>query len=126
MLKPVIHRMKLKDFPTVQRKKICGCNTPCEDGISMTTYNDGLIMCWNDGRRFLYSLINVLEKSEEGKAVKYTSWTASDEEFIVSLVKEKGMFRGINRVIAESLGKTYTQAKTKTRNLKRQGKIGGK
>lgn len=118
---PVMQRINLQELS--DRKKVCKCKTACDYGVSMTTYNDGFIMCWNDSRKSLYNLINLLETGEDAVPGKYTNWTRTDEEFIISLVEKKGMFRGINRVIAESLGKTYQQAKSKTRNMKKQGKI---
>lgn len=85
----------------------------------MTTNNDGLIFCATDARHHMYELIRILD---DGGA--YTTWSKTDEKFIIDLVEKRGgMIKGINREIAEALGKSYGQAKSKTRRMKKAGLI---
>lgn len=114
-MKPILHKIDLKGFPTAQRNRICLCRNKCGVGVSFTTYNDGFIMCWNDARRLLYDLIGTLDEEQA------TSWSIDDVEYIKGVYKERGMYRGFNRDIANVLGKTYTQVKSKTRRMKENG-----
>lgn len=118
-MKPTLHKVDLKEFPTAQRNKICNCSNKCGVGVSLTTYNDGFIMCWNDARRLLYDLIGTLDQE------RATSWSLDDVEYVKSVYKERGIYRGFNRDIANVLGKTYAQVKSKTRRMKANGDFKG-
>lgn len=114
-MKPVINKVNLTQLSKKQREKICECSEACDDGISLTTYNDGVIMCLGDARRHYYEL-NVAIGGNH-----YASWTESDERYIIELVRKKGTYRGINGDIAAALGKTYQQVRNKRGHMKKAG-----
>lgn len=115
---PIIQRIDLLQMPPKARGRICKCSERCIEAVTITTANDDLILCRNDARRHMYDLINVLDVGRP-----YTKWSCMDEQYIVDLVNSKGMYSGINRDIANALGKTYSQAKNKTRRMKLAGLI---
>ncbi|MBT2718293.1 hypothetical protein [Bacillus sp. ISL-57] len=118
-MKPILHKIDLKSLPKQQRAKICVCKTHCTKGVSITSYNDGFIICWNDARKLLYEMIHTLDEE------KTTSWTKEDEEFVIKYYAN-GVYYRINNEIAEHLGKTYQQVKSKVRNLRKAGRIPNK
>ena len=83
----------------------------------MTTHNDGLILCWNDARKTMYNMIKVLEESQ------VTTWTQQDVAYLIDYRKKHGVYYGINRDLAEQLGKTYEQVKKKMSALAKEGII---
>lgn len=118
-MKPILFKVDLESLPKQQQAKICVCKTPCNKGVSITSYNDGFIICWNDARKLLYEMIHTLDEE------KTTSWTKEDEEFVIKYYSN-GVYYRINNEIAEHLGKTYQQVKSKVRNLRKAGRIPNK
>jgi hypothetical protein len=118
-VKPILHKIDLKNLPKQQQAKICVCKAPCKKGVSITSYNDGFIICWNDARKLLYEMIHTLDEKNS------TSWTKEDEEFVVNYFSN-GSYYGITNEIAEHLGKSYQQVKSKIAQLRRAGKIPNK
>lgn len=113
---PVIQKIDISELPT--RNKVCNCKNRCYEAVSITTYNDGMIICMNDARKHLYDMIRLLDDTSYGMA-----WTKDEEQTIIDMVKKNGMYYGINREIAEKFGRTYIQAKSKTRRMKEKGLI---
>lgn len=116
-MKPELNRVDLTKLSRYNVDKICPCQVKCKEGVSFTTYNDGVIVCRNSARLFLYELMRELD---DGKSAV---WTEEDEKIFIDHVKEHGNYRGMYRVLAEMLGKTYQQCKTKGRLLKEKGLI---
>ncbi|WP_152534786.1 hypothetical protein [Bacillus cihuensis] len=74
------------------------------------------MMCWNDARKTLYEMIGTLDEDTR------TTWTKADEQFVINHYAN-GSYYGINTEIADQLGKTYTQVKSKVRQLQKKGLI---
>lgn len=108
-MRPIIQRINLEmlDLSPYARSKICSCKVPCTEGITLTFFNDGNILCWNESRKYMYDLIKVLG------ADGYTAWTPQEEQYIIDKFEKDGMYRGFNREVATALGKTYAQTKSK-------------
>lgn len=115
-MKPVIAKVNMKILSLRNQKRICECKTPCTTAVSLVGYNDGFMMCWNDGRKLLYDLVALLEDNTR------TSWTDEDERFIIEAYSNGARY-GMNTEIATQLGKSYHQVKSKVRRLKKLGKI---
>jgi len=116
-LKPYIAVVDLTELPRATRRKICECEKMCDEGISITTRKDGMIMCKNDARKFLYSLIQVLDENMR------TTWTDDDTEYLIRHIKEHGTYYGYIPELAIKLGKSYKQVKSKISRLRKKGMI---
>lgn len=116
-MKPFIEKVDLNKYSRKWKKRLCECKVQCQTGVSVTIVDQGFIMCDGDARRSLYELIEILD------AERKTVWTESDEAFIIQHYEEKGMYIGFNNYIAETLGKTYSQVKSKTRRMKEKGML---
>jgi hypothetical protein len=116
-VKPYISKADLSPLPLSQRRKICSCKIPCETGVTLTTFNDGFLLCWNDARKMLYEFISVLDEERR------TTWTEKDEEYVIEHYKVNGVYHGINTRIAEALGKSQHQVKSKVARLRKRGRI---
>jgi hypothetical protein len=116
-MKPFLSKVNLKDLPTYSRKKICSHDVPCETAITFTTFNDGIIICERDARETMYNLMQTLD------AHNNTTWTDSDEAFLLDHYKDKGMYHGFYNYVADSLGKSRDQVKSKIKRMRKKGQL---
>lgn len=116
-MRPFISVVDLTALSVARRKRICECKSQCEKGITLSTHNDGLIMCWNDARKTLYDLNSQMNEGA------YTTWTDKDEELLIEHYKTHGNYRGIQRVLADMLGKSQSQVKSKVTRLRKHKRL---
>jgi len=76
-------------------------------------------MCEGEAKKHMFELMGLLGADNGAE------WTSADEAFIIQHYEEKGMYKGFNNFIATTLNKTYYQAKNKTQNMQRAGKLNG-
>lgn len=114
-MRPFLQKIEFKNLTEREIKRICPCKKKCEGGLSLTTHNDGFIICDQDARGHMYDLIRELDN------ISGTNWVKADIDYLINHYKKNGVYRGINTDIAEALGKTYPQVKSKARALRKKG-----
>lgn len=118
-MKPFITKVDISHYSRGWLKKICSCNKKCTTGVTVTIHDEGFTMCEGEAKKTMFELVGVLGMNNGAE------WTEADEQFIIQHYEEKGMYKGFNNYIATTLNKTYYQAKNKTQNMQRAGKLNG-
>lgn len=114
-MRPLLQKIDFRNLTDREIKRICSCENKCVGGLSLTTHNDGMILCDHDARQHMYEMIKHLDSDSR------TKWIDADVNYLINHYKQHGVYRGINNDIASALGKTYIQVKSKARKLQLKG-----
>lgn len=124
-MKPIVNKVLLNDISPHNAKKLCKHKPLCQEIITITTHNDGMMLCEKDARSFGYEILASL-KAIRKNGESYTpfkEWTVEEEKTLIQLIEEKGIKYGIYREIAEAMGRTRDQVKWKAQSLRKRGII---
>jgi len=113
---PIFSIVDLTKISKPSRNKLCNCIPQCERGVTLTTYNDGMMLCWNNVINMQHELNHLI-----GSSGNYTKWTKEEEQFIISYMRENDCKYGFKKEIAKALKKSHAQVKVKIGRMKKKG-----
>jgi hypothetical protein len=124
-MKPKITRFELKELSVLMQKEVCPHNPRCARAYTITTPNDGFMICEGDIKDTTYDLMKMLGMVDENYTLpKFDAgWTIKQEKILENYLKENGKKYGSYAIIGKLVGKTRQQVKDKVYRMKRDGRI---
>ncbi|WLR53568.1 hypothetical protein LC048_13650 [Mesobacillus subterraneus] len=131
---PFIQKGDLTKLSGKRRNSICGCETKCKVFFTFITDNNDsdYILCAGDAKQFGFEILEMIGAVKSGIMFigPNRAWTGEEERLIENYFKEHDCFddngrvrHGINRGLAEVLGRTREQVKEKVKRMRKEGKL---
>jgi len=128
---PYISKGDLTKLGPKRQSKICGCNPKCKEFYTFSIDVEDFILCATDSRQFAFEVLESLGVVTSKLAFPHSlfGWTTEQERFIKEFLNDNSAYYngkvkyGTYSLIAEMLGKTRGQVKSKIQHMQKEGKL---